>query len=150
MLYRFFNSDHRLLYVGITDHGPKRWDAHAREKRWWGDVATITLERHPIRLQAETAEATAIAAEQPLHNKPSGPIRGRKQTRGMTHSDHRRFAAHLLAQQDLELEAWLLEQRGNHDSYERIARSLFVLTDQKINVTSRTIANWINSLKEDA
>lgn len=60
------------------------------------------------------------------------------------------YASELLAQQDLELETWLLEQRGNKDSYERIARSLFVLTDQKINVTSRTIANWLNSVKDDA
>ena len=61
-----------------------------------------------------------------------------------------RYAGSLLGKQDLQLDAWLLEQRGNGDSYESIARNLFVLTDQEIEVTGRTIANWITSLKEDA
>ncbi len=58
-----------------------------------------------------------------------------------------RYAGSLLGKQDLQLDTWLLEQRGNGDSYESIARSLFVLTDQEIEVTGRTIANWITSLK---
>ena len=61
-----------------------------------------------------------------------------------------RYADILLDKQDLQLDTWLLEQRSNGDSYESIARNLFVLTDQEIEVTGRTIANWITSLKEDA
>ena len=59
------------------------------------------------------------------------------------------FAAKLLDDQNLKLEAWLAEQRGNHDSYETIARSLWVLTDEQIDVTGTTIANWVKSLESE-
>ncbi len=61
-----------------------------------------------------------------------------------------RYASNLLDKQDLELEGWLLAQRHAGESYESIARRLFMLTDQEIEVSGRTIANWINSAEEDA
>lgn len=66
-LYRFYDQDGVLLYVGISVAPWARWRAHRRLKPWWRDVTTITLERywtHEIR----DAEKIAIRTERPLYN----------------------------------------------------------------------------------
>ncbi|MFF6866670.1 GIY-YIG nuclease family protein [Streptomyces ardesiacus] len=69
-LYRFFNADDQLLYVGITVDIQKRWSYHAKEQaeRWWPLVARHTLEWHDTRAQASRAEVKAIKTENPLYN----------------------------------------------------------------------------------
>lgn len=67
-LYRFYDTDDQLLYVGITDRGPRRWREHMAHKPWWSDVARIDLEHIEGRRAAERAERQAIITEQPLHN----------------------------------------------------------------------------------
>lgn len=69
LVYRFFDADGELLYVGCTfDMGP-RIAQHRRDKRWWEQVVTVTLERHPDRRTALDAEAAAIADERPRYNR---------------------------------------------------------------------------------
>lgn len=67
-LYRFYNAEGRLLYVGITSVGPSRWKQHAIEKGWWTEVASITIEHFDTRAEATLAERSAIQAEHPMHN----------------------------------------------------------------------------------
>ena len=67
-LYRFFDADDRLLYVGIAGTATRRWEQHAKEKGWWDSVARVTVENHPNRAAAENAERIAIQAELPIHN----------------------------------------------------------------------------------
>lgn len=67
-LYRLFNIEGRLLYVGITDGPETRWNTHASQKHWWPNVATKTVEWFDTRNDAEAAERRAIYAEAPLHN----------------------------------------------------------------------------------
>lgn len=67
-LYRFYDAEDQLLYVGITLHLPQRWASHAHDKSWWAEVARCTVEHHPDRISAGAAELTAIAAEHPRHN----------------------------------------------------------------------------------
>lgn len=67
-LYRFYDDIGTLLYVGITDRGPRRWREHMRDKDWWDQVATVRLESFDSRKDAETAELEAIRAEEPLFN----------------------------------------------------------------------------------
>jgi hypothetical protein len=67
-LYRFFDAEGRLLYVGITGVGTLRWFTHARQKAWWPLVATVTLEHFADRAEARAAELAAIRTEHPLHN----------------------------------------------------------------------------------
>lgn len=74
-LYRLYDNTGRLLYIGITSRGPRRWREHMRDKPWWKDVETIHLEHHPNRTAVEQAELQAIKTERPLHNiahKPEG------------------------------------------------------------------------------
>ena len=67
-LYRFYDADDVLLYVGISERGPERWKAHRKGKPWWTDVARTTTEHYDTRQQALDAERAAIIAEKPLHN----------------------------------------------------------------------------------
>ena len=43
-LYRFFDADDRLIYVGITVSASARLAAHAREKEWIGELHRATFE----------------------------------------------------------------------------------------------------------
>lgn len=77
VLYRFFDADGTLLYVGITNHPWRRFAQHAAEKPWWHEVDDIEFESFPgPRHVAEAEEAVAIWEEQPRYNKHS-PIEAR-------------------------------------------------------------------------
>jgi len=66
-LYRMFDANGQLLYVGITGKLLNRLDQHA-EKRWFPLVASITLEWFPKERDAREAERRAIAIEHPVYN----------------------------------------------------------------------------------
>ncbi|MFF4403637.1 GntR family transcriptional regulator [Streptomyces sp. NPDC001404] len=68
-LYRLYDADDRLLYVGISSMPRTRWQQHASSKDWWPDVATREVEWHETRVGAAAAEAEAIRAEKPAHNR---------------------------------------------------------------------------------
>lgn len=67
-LYRFFDADDVLLYVGIAGNPGRRFNEHNKDKDWWSQVARSTMEHHPDRHAALEAERLAIIAERPLHN----------------------------------------------------------------------------------
>ncbi len=67
-LYRFFDEAGDLLYVGITVDIGARWNAHSKDKPWWSDVRSCTVEPHPDRPAVLAAERAAIVAERPKHN----------------------------------------------------------------------------------
>lgn len=67
-LYRYFDANDRLLYVGIAFDVLKRAQGHRRHAAWWSQAATYTEELYPTRTAAEAAEAEAIRAEAPLFN----------------------------------------------------------------------------------
>jgi predicted GIY-YIG superfamily endonuclease len=66
-LYRFFNADGALLYVGITHRLNERLSAHKKQKAW-DEVAQITLQHYPTRELAADAEVKAIQTENPHWN----------------------------------------------------------------------------------
>lgn len=67
-VYRLYDSQGVLLYVGIANDPGRRMSQHQAEKPWWPQVAHVDIEWHPARLVAERAEQAAIASENPLHN----------------------------------------------------------------------------------
>ena len=67
VLYRFFDANDRLLYVGITHNPSRRFEKH-RARDWWRDVATIRLQVYPTRAAVQAAERRAVANEHPRHN----------------------------------------------------------------------------------
>lgn len=67
-VYRFFDTEDRLLYVGIARDLGTRFAAHRRRSPWWPEAVRGTTVTYPTRADAELAEGIAIHAEQPLHN----------------------------------------------------------------------------------
>jgi len=66
-LYRHFDADGRLLYVGITENLPSR-DRQHRASPWHGKIAETKTQWFDSREDAARAEAQAITTERPLHN----------------------------------------------------------------------------------
>lgn len=79
-LYRFYDPDGRLLYVGITANLAQRWEDHSAEKFWWPRVARRTVVLYGSRKDALDAESIAIVKESPIHNVAGQPpARGDKE-----------------------------------------------------------------------
>ncbi|MDX2527998.1 GIY-YIG nuclease family protein [Streptomyces europaeiscabiei] len=129
-LYRLFDAQGRLLYVGIAFNPRARWRGHCSTKSWWQHVDRREVEWHDSRSEALTAEAAAIVEERPLYNiagseeawapvppklrkaRPAAPDRADKELTTAGRRWHRSKAAFQKA--DSELRALVREgrQRG--------------------------------------
>lgn len=67
-LYRFFDAEGRLLYVGIAVDFEVRREQHQKKAKWWPDQVRYEVEWLPDRASALAAELRAIQTEGPLHN----------------------------------------------------------------------------------
>lgn len=68
ILYRYWDSTDRLLYVGISVNALVRMTQHRDEAAWWSEADKVTFERLPTREAMYEAERYAIEVEHPLHN----------------------------------------------------------------------------------
>lgn len=68
-LYRYFDKEGTLLYIGITSDEIARMVAHRGTKHWYKQVTRIDLEFYDSLELAMLAEKKAIHSEKPLHNK---------------------------------------------------------------------------------
>ena len=68
-LYRHFDADGVLLYVGISFNALKRTSEHMKCSPWAGDIKRIEIDEFATRKSAMIAETDAIQAEKPLYNK---------------------------------------------------------------------------------
>ena len=55
VLYRFFDSEGKLLYVGISSNWQQRLKQHYKDSQFHYETTTITLERFNTRAEVETA-----------------------------------------------------------------------------------------------
>lgn len=69
MVYRHFDKDGNLLYVGMSMNPFKRLGGHRFESIWFDRIVKITIERYPTKWDAITAERRAIRNENPQFNK---------------------------------------------------------------------------------
>lgn len=67
-LYRHFDGDSRLLYVGISLSPTYRLSQHRLEAPWFRAIRNVTIEYLPTRDAALFAEKMAIRRERPIHN----------------------------------------------------------------------------------
>jgi hypothetical protein len=67
-VYRLYGHDGALLYIGVAGNPGRRFEQHAGEKPWWGEVKRADLTHYPTREQALLVERNSIAAEHPRHN----------------------------------------------------------------------------------
>lgn len=75
-VYRLYDSEGNLLYVGIASHVKRRLYQHATDKTWWLLVATAKVEWFSGRGAAEREEARAIEQEAPRFNARKDPVTG--------------------------------------------------------------------------
>jgi predicted GIY-YIG superfamily endonuclease len=68
VLYRMFDANEQLLYIGLTNNPKGRFGRHRDTKDWFAQVSRIQLEIFDSRQELVDAERAAIAAEKPLHN----------------------------------------------------------------------------------
>ena len=67
-LYRLYDANDALLYLGISFSPKARWEQHYNNKHWFHLVARHTVDWYPSRGAALAAEADATAVEKPLHD----------------------------------------------------------------------------------
>jgi hypothetical protein len=72
-LYRYYDKDWNLLYVGITSSAHGRGVQHSRTAPWWLDVAYATIRHFGSRNTALAAELLAIRSEHPRFNRAGIP-----------------------------------------------------------------------------
>ena len=70
-LYRHFDKDGVLLYVGISISVIVRLSSHAASSLWFDNISKIEIEIEKFNTKKEALyfEKIAIAKENPLHNK---------------------------------------------------------------------------------
>jgi len=73
VLYRFFDSQGNLLYVGISNNWQARLKQHYKNSAFHDETALITFDRFSTRSQVEEAERLAIETEHPKYNKALNP-----------------------------------------------------------------------------
>lgn len=67
-LYRHYNANGDLLYVGIASSHLVKLGTHMETADWRDMIATIKVEHFATREEAIAAEKTAIETEEPLFN----------------------------------------------------------------------------------
>ena len=68
-VYRVYDPERRLLYVGVTDDVERRLGQHRREGApWMPEFYALRMESFATRTEAEAAETESIAIERPLWN----------------------------------------------------------------------------------
>ncbi len=67
VLYRMYDRNEDLLYIGMTGALGERLSGHRGSKQWWGEVATIRVEHFASRAEVDRTEAVAIQTEAPRH-----------------------------------------------------------------------------------
>jgi predicted GIY-YIG superfamily endonuclease len=76
-VYRIRGEADLLLYIGMTNSIPLRWNHHMRYQPWWDELRSLTIEFYDTREEAAAAEKAAILGELPKYNKtyllPSRP-----------------------------------------------------------------------------
>lgn len=78
-LYRHFNKNGDLLYVGVSLSALNRLGQHKEHSHWFESISRVTIEHYKTREEALTAEKNAIKNENPKHN-----IRNNKEDKNPT------------------------------------------------------------------
>lgn len=73
VVYRFYDADGGLLYVGWSHDVLKRFEHHRYERKWWKQVARIELDHCTSAAAAQAHEAELISSLRPVHNRVHNP-----------------------------------------------------------------------------
>lgn len=72
-VYRYYDADDLLIYVGITSRGMARNREHNGSKAWWAHVVRQEVEHFDSRADAADRERSLIQVFRPPFNKHHNP-----------------------------------------------------------------------------
>ena len=67
-LYRYYDIDKNLLYIGISVNAFIRFSQHKSNQLWASEIAIIEIEKYETRGKVLKAEKEAIKKEKPKYN----------------------------------------------------------------------------------
>jgi predicted GIY-YIG superfamily endonuclease len=67
-LYRHFDRDNNLLYVGVSLSAIQRLGQHSEHSHWFSSIARVEIQNFETREEVLAAERKAITDENPRHN----------------------------------------------------------------------------------
>jgi predicted GIY-YIG superfamily endonuclease len=155
-LYRHFDADDRLLYVGISLDAFSRLRQHQQAAGWVSAAVTMRTVTYRSRDEAFAAEARAIAEEKPLWNIAGVPHPARDTTendpsvRTYINAAHRSLIAKQSRLFEKMTDEWPLEQwnalviefadmRGDRHRIHRLSTGRYRLA----NGVARKFARWL-------
>lgn len=146
-LYKHWDKNDNLLYVGISLSAVARLKQHSRKADWYDKIAKITIEKFCSREEAIDAEKLAIIMEKPLFNKQHN-----KKVE-VVESDicfisveflPKLFADKDVSSYDLKLLFYLIS-KINNNNYVKVDAHLLA---NKLNTSSTTINKSVNKLEK--
>lgn len=75
-LYRHFDDEGQLLYVGISLSAVNRLSQHKGSAQWFSKIAEVRVEKFSTREEALAAEKAAIISEKPKFNIKCANLKG--------------------------------------------------------------------------
>lgn len=121
-VYRCYDADDQLLYVGVTTDMRQRHTEHAGQKEWYSEVARIETEEFDSGDEAAEREMVLLTHERPRYNSPTA----------------RRYTAHLRpAREPSKVAALLIEARSIRLTAED--RRILELLAQKLGVNQTAV-----------
>lgn len=143
-LYRFYDADGTLLYVGICDEPMARWSKHASNKPWWPTVHRFRLVWLPSRREAEKAERDAIVSEKPLHNRAMNgiPNGGRFPVVHLHRFTRELYGDEPFCTRDLIEELGIPEGSAGNKIRELLDQGLFQVAGKKLGRSGRTVLHY--------
>lgn len=73
VLYRHYDCDENLLYVGLSGNFLSRTHQHQRNSGWFHLISTIKITHYATKQEMVDAELLAIKTENPIWNKAENP-----------------------------------------------------------------------------
>jgi predicted GIY-YIG superfamily endonuclease len=67
-LYKLYDKDNNLLYVGITTNYKIRFRIHSKKQFWWNKVSRRWIKKYSSRTLALKVEKRIIAHQKPKYN----------------------------------------------------------------------------------
>lgn len=67
-VYRLYDANDRLLYVGMGRNPMGRWSSHADQHAWWPSVVRFEVTWYPNRREAAAEERRALKEDDTVHN----------------------------------------------------------------------------------